>query len=112
MKKAMVFGILALLIHGAAHSEESTTLSGADILKLSEGQRHWWYAGIFTGLGHAASLEPGEGKANCVLRWYFDQPEQRKKQLEQAFQQYPDYVPTSIIMLYLKRECNVFQAGD
>lgn len=87
---------------------QANTLKNSDFLKLSEGQQHWWYAGVYTALGHVVSLDNDETKAQCVWDWFFTDPDKRKKQLVENFKLFPEHAPTSIVIGLLRRDCNVF----
>ena len=55
MKKSILLILALLFFHSAVAQAES--LKNSDFLEFSEGQRHWWYLGAFTALGHTAMLE-------------------------------------------------------
>lgn len=97
-----------ILMYASACSAEN--LKSSDLMNnMTAEQRHWWYAGAYTTLGHAVQINEQEsGKAECVWNWYFKDPELREKQLEKSFSAYPDHSPTAIILALLKRDCGVF----
>ncbi len=105
MKKSILLILVLLFFHSAAVQAES--LKNSDFLKFSDGQRHWWYLGAFTSLGHVVMLEDEE-KGQCVLRWLFDEGGSRKVKLEETLMKYPDHSPTSIVIATLRRDCGVF----
>jgi hypothetical protein len=98
--------MLALVFFHSAVAQ-AASLKNSEFLKFSEGQRHWWYLGAFTSLGHVAMLEDKE-KGQCVLRWLFDEGENRKSRLDATLAKYPDLTPTSIVIATLRRDCGVF----
>lgn len=73
-------------------------------LRDSEQQRHWWFAGAIESIGHMAALHD-PAKAECVWKWYADNPEGRKAQLKTSYEKYPSYTPTSVLLALLQREC-------
>jgi len=104
-KSSLALALLALILSTSTHAG---ALKNSDFLKLSEGQQHWWYAGVYTALGHIVSLDNDETKAQCVWDWFFTDPDQRKNQLAENFELFPDHAPTSIAIGLLRRDCNVF----
>lgn len=105
LKAFLLYTSLLVSVSGGAMADESTN---RHFMTLSEGQRAWYYTGAFTSLAHIATGEYGKKKADCVWDWYFQYPEKRQKQLEESFKQYPDAIPTSVILALLKRDCGVF----
>ena len=106
MRLAMITALIISVLQ--AVPVQAASLTNRDFLKLSEAQRHWWYAGVYSMLGHVMIYENDKQKADCVFRWFFDGPERRKKQLVTSFEQYPDHAPTSIVMSLLRRDCGAF----
>lgn len=102
MKNARLVLLALALIHSGHVWAEG--LHNSDLLKLSEEQRRWWYAGAVTTVGHMVFLYDEE-KAQCVWNWYFNDPERRNAQLLKSFQKYPDHTPSGVILALLKREC-------
>lgn len=101
--------VLILLLAGVffsamAHADK---LKNSDFLKSTEAQRHWWYSGAYTALGHIAFLEDEE-KGKCVWNWLFGDYEKKEALLMESFQKYPDHTPTSIVIALLRRDCGVF----
>ncbi len=88
-------------------SLNAAPLKNSDFMKLTNGQRHWWYAGAYTLAGHVVLLED-EAKSQCVWDWFYKEPEKRKNQLEKTFVAYPDHTPTSIVIALLRKDCDVF----
>ncbi|MCB1935504.1 MAG: hypothetical protein KDF59_06145 [Nitrosomonas sp.] len=107
MKRAHLF--LTALVFLFSASAQADALKNSDFMKLSEGQRHWWYTGVYTILGHIVSLDNDETTTQCVWDWFFSEPEKREKQLENSFELYPDHAPTSIVIALLRRDCGVFK---
>ncbi|MCG7870495.1 MAG: hypothetical protein JAZ11_00145 [Candidatus Thiodiazotropha lotti] len=105
MKKSILLILVLLFFHSAATQAES--LKNSDVLKFSEGQRHWWYLGAFTTLGHVAFLEDQE-KGKCVWNWLYDEDEDRKAFLLESFRKFPDHTPTGIVISVLRKDCGVF----
>ncbi|MEW8026290.1 MAG: hypothetical protein AB2806_00925 [Candidatus Thiodiazotropha sp.] len=105
MKKSLPLLLLLLLFHGASAQAES--LKNSDFLEFSKGQQDWWFLGAFTALGHAATLENKE-TGQCVLRWLYDEGEDRKGFLLKSFRTYPDHTPTAIVIAILRKDCGVF----
>ncbi len=96
---------MAGLCFGAqAHADK---LKNSEFLEFSEGQRHWWYLGAYTALGHIALFEDEE-KGQCVMKWLFEDEVKRKALLIKSFKKYPDHSPTSIVIGLLRRDCGVF----
>jgi hypothetical protein len=86
MKKASVFLMAAgLLVAGAAQAGK---LTNREFLEFSEGQRHWWYSGAYTALGHVAFLEDQE-KGVCVWNWLAADRERHEALLMKSFKLYP-----------------------
>lgn len=106
IKRKLTF-VLFAFAYSANVFADSTVNS--DFIKFSEGQKQWWYLGTFTSIAHVVSTQYDENKSDCVWRWYFDNPERRKKQLDESYKLYPKHAPTSVIMALLKRDCGVFK---
>lgn len=105
MKKSSLIFILLMVFHsGLAQAE---TLKNSEFLKLSEGQRHWWYSGAFTILGHVVVIDDDE-KGKCVWNWLAADYERKEALLMKSFKKYPDHTPTSILIALLRRDCGVF----
>jgi hypothetical protein len=109
MTKASMFLIATMSLFSSIAQAES--LKNSDFVKYSEGQRHWWYLGAFTSLGHLAYLED-EAKGQCVLRWLYDEGEDRTGFLLKSFKTYPDNSPTAIIIAILRKDCGAFLKKD
>ncbi len=90
---------------GAAYAD---SLKNSDFLKYSEGQRHWWYSGAYTVLGHVAFLEDEE-KGKCVWNWLAADYENKEALLMKSFRMYPDHTPSGVVIALLRRDCGVFQ---
>lgn len=105
MKKSSVFILLLSVLYSGMSQAES--LKNSDFLKTTKDQRHWWYSGAYTALGHIAFLEDEE-KGQCVWNWLFSEPETKEALLIKSFKKYPTHTPTSIIIALLRRDCGVF----
>lgn len=105
MKKSNLLFILLTAMYSG--SGQTDSLKNKDFLNITESQRHWWYSGAFTALGHLAFLE-NEAKGQCVWNWLFAEPEKKEALLIESFKKYPDHSPTSIIIALLYRDCQVF----
>lgn len=105
MKKASVFLSVAGLCLGTyVHANK---LKNSEFLEFSESQRHWWYSGAYTALGHVVFLED-QDKGICVWNWLFADYDKKEGLLMESFKKYPDHTPTSIIIALLRRDCGVF----
>ncbi|MEM9469451.1 MAG: hypothetical protein AAF988_04750 [Pseudomonadota bacterium] len=100
-----VFIVLAMVCSVQALADSS---SNRHFLTLGEGQKRWYYNGVFSSLAHVASTQYNKEKSNCVWEWYFKYPERRRKQLKKSFEMYPEGIPSSVILALLKRDCGVF----
>jgi hypothetical protein len=105
MKKTTAFLIATMSLYSAFAQADKVTNS--QFIQLSEGQRHWWYVGTYTTLGHIVFLDDKE-KGKCVWNWLFSDYEQKEKLLIKSFKQYPDHSPSSIVIALLRRDCGVF----
>ncbi|WP_444994740.1 hypothetical protein [Aliikangiella sp. IMCC44359] len=103
-KSSFIAFVCATLVIGNAYANP---MKNSDFLKFTEGQRHWWYMGTFSMLGHVVLVEHGEKEAQCIWQWYFKDPDMRKKQMEENFTRFPDHAPTSIVIALLRRDCDV-----
>lgn len=63
MKKSSILFLLLSALYSGMSSAEN--LKNSKFLEFSESQRHWWYSGAFTALGHVAFNE-NEEKGQCV----------------------------------------------
>lgn len=109
MSKATMFLMAAMLLNSGIAQADS--LKNSDFVKYSEGQRHWWYLGAFTSLGHVAYLDdPAKGK--CVLNWLYDEKEDRKAFLLESFKKFPDHTPTGIVISVLRKDCGAFRKKE
>jgi len=104
MNKSRIFLGLSLSILLCAQVVQAESLKNSEFLKFSEGQRHWWYSGTYTAIGHMVYLHD-EKKAQCVWNWLFAEPKRKEALLIKSFKQYPDHTPTSIVIALLKRDC-------
>ena len=86
---------------GAAQAEG---LTSEEFLALSDGQRHWWYAGAIYSIGHLVYLHD-KTTAQCVWRWMPDDPEEKNDLLNEHFKRHPDHAPTSVLLALLQRDC-------
>lgn len=77
-------------------------------LENSEAQRTWWYMGAFTALGHLVS-QTNQKQADCIYNWYFKEPEKKRKIIEEKFPKFPKFVPSSIILGLLYKDCGKFK---
>jgi len=102
MKKSSLTFILLMVFHSGL--AQADALKNSEFMELSEGQRHWWYAGAIESIGHMVFLHDEE-KAQCIWRWLPSDPEGKKALLIKSFKKYPDHSPTSILIALLKREC-------
>ena len=64
----MIAILVLFLTAGMLNVAQAGGLKNSDFLKYTEGQRHWWYSGAFTVLGHVAFLDDEE-KGKCVWNW-------------------------------------------
>jgi len=106
VKKSSLIFILLMVFHSGL--VQADALKNSEFMELSEGQRHWWYAGAYTALGHIVSLDDDKEKTECVWNWFFKDPDIRKAQLVKSFKLYPDHAPTSIVIALLRLDCGVF----
>ena len=83
-------------------------LTNKEFMSYPQEARKWWYSGVYTMLGHVAAIDYGSDQAQCVWNWFYDQPDARTVQLEETFNQYPDQSPTTVVLYYLRKSCNVF----
>jgi hypothetical protein len=100
---ATVFAFFAVIGAFPAHA---AALKNSEFMKMSAGQRHYYYAGAYDVLGHWTSLNQPD-KAECVWNWLFEKPKERKALLEKSLKLYPDHAPTSVIIALLQRDCGV-----
>ena len=77
-------------------------------LEHTEAQKFWWYMGTFTTLSHLVS-QTNEKQAECIDRWYFDDHENKRRIIERTLSKYPDYVPSSVILGLLYKDCGKFK---
>ena len=82
-------------------------LKNSEFLTFSESQRHWWYSGAYTALGHIAFLQDKE-KGVCVWNWLASDYERKEALLMKSFKTYPNHTPPSIVIALLRRDCGVF----
>jgi hypothetical protein len=95
---ALAGGLLPVSSAHAGHYKNS------DLLAFSQDQRDAFYSGAFMSIGHVVSLRD-EKQADCIWKWYFDQPATRIMQIEAAMKQYPDHSPTAIFLGMLQKDC-------
>lgn len=110
MKKAMLFIAMLASIH--SQSATASYITNKDFAAFTEEQKHWWYSGTFTNLGHVAAIHDGQKMADCIWRWYFDNIDRRKAQLEKSYVKYPEHTPSAVIISLLKRDCDAFKSGN
>jgi hypothetical protein len=87
-----------------AHAENPKS---SEFLKLSEGQRTWYYMGAFDAIGHVVSLS-NKNQGNCIWNWYFKNPDGQKSIIEATLRKYPDYSTTAVLIALLKKDCGNF----
>jgi hypothetical protein len=106
MTKASILLVFLIMVC-VSSGVQAASLKNSDFLKYSEAQRHWWYLGAFTSLGHVVYLDDPE-KGKCVMSWLYDKDEDRKAFLLESFRKFPDHTPTSILIAVLRKDCGAF----
>lgn len=105
MKKSiLIFALASILMAGTAQAEG---LKNREFLERTDAERHWYYAGAFTSIGHMVFLHDKE-KAQCVWNWWPTDTAKKEALLLETFRKYPDHTPTAVILVLLKRDCGDF----
>jgi len=104
MRRILIFFGLAMAF--SASVAQAAAIKNSEFMKLSAGQRHWFYYGAYSSIGHMVSFKD-EKKAQCVWLWMTKELEKKKKLLETNFKKFPNHTPTSIILALVKRDCGV-----
>lgn len=107
MKKAIV--MMAMLVSIHSNPAAADYMTSEQFSKFTEEQKHWWFFGAFTNIGHIASTQYDKKKTECVFNWYFQNPERRERQLGESFKSFPEYTPSTVILALLRRDCGVFK---
>ncbi len=76
----------------------------SEFLQHTDGQRAWWFTGAFETLAHSMS-QIDKVKSNCIADWYFNAPEQRRKELEDTMRKYPEHAPSSVVIALVQKNC-------
>lgn len=83
---------------------DAKEFNSADFLKLSDGQKQWWYLGAIESIGQMV-VQRDKQLAQCIWSWLPTEPDKKKDLLKRSFEMYPDHAPTSILMALLQRDC-------
>lgn len=79
-------------------------LTNADFLKWPEARQTWWVLSSVTMAGHVVRLRD-EVKGECIWDWYLSDPDARFAAIQDTMRQYPDHLPTGIIIAWLEKHC-------
>ena len=79
-------------------------LTNADFLKWSENTQRWWLGAAVVMAGHVVHLHD-RAKAKCVWDWYFDDPAKAQAQIYGTMNQYPDLVPSTVVIAWAQKKC-------
>lgn len=106
MRKTSILLILLCVIN-ILPIQAGEALNNKKFAELTDGQRHWYFIGVFSAISHMIGRE-SQKQSKCVMNWFFDDIEKRKGTLLKNIKLYPEHSPTTIIMASLRRACAVF----
>lgn len=85
-------------------SSTARDITNAGFLTWPEARQTWWVLSSVTMAGHVARLRD-EAKGDCIWDWYLADPEARFAAIQNTMRQYPDHLPTGIIIAWLEKHC-------
>lgn len=96
-----------------ANDNAGTLMTAETIMReMPIGDRYTYVSGIVEGLAYARLVqdtralgENDQSGMNCIYRWYFEDVGQTHMTVEQAFRQYPEHFPATIVSVLINREC-------
>lgn len=86
--------------HPAARSaadETAAQTQAPTFLRLTEGQRSWWFEGAFRATAHLVGMHD-KAKRDCVVKWYLEDRDAKRKLIEETMAKYRDKGETTIIL--------------
>lgn len=89
----------------------SDAFTNKDFLAMPDVQKKFWLSGAITTLGHVA-LVKDKKTSQCVYDWYFADAAKKNGRILAAMQKYPDYTPSSLIIVMLEKACGKFVQKD
>lgn len=102
------------LLFGVIYPQETwakDAFTNKDFLAMPDVQKKFWLSGAITTLGHVA-LVKGKKTSQCVYDWYFTDAAKKNGRIFAAMQKYPDYTPSSLIIVMLEKACGKFVQKD
>ncbi len=99
--------------HAVANDDGHTLMTAETIMReMPVRDRFIYVSGIVEGLAYARLVRDTEvqGEADqsgmdCIYRWYFESEGQTHMLIEQAFRQYPEHFPNTLVSVLINREC-------
>jgi hypothetical protein len=104
-----VFGFLALatVSGGKPALADPQHYTAREFMALTDNQRQSFYSGAFMMMGHVVS-QHDQKTAECVWKWYFDNPDERIDFLDKSLREYSEYSPTAIFIGLVQKDCGKF----
>ena len=99
-----LFAVTALAVTVPCIQAYAEPPKSSEFLQHSDGQRAWWFTGAFETLAHSMS-QIDKTKSDCIADWYFNAPEERRKELEDTMRKYPDHAPSAVVIALMQKHC-------
>lgn len=100
-----VFLVAACLaISWPVFASEPPRFTNKDLMDFTKDQRDAYYTGAVISAAHAIALYDQE-KGQCFSNWFFENPQKRVTEIEEAVQKHPDHTPSSMILALPQLEC-------
>lgn len=105
----LLFGMVALLASGSGALGAETT--SADMLKWAPKEQAAYVDLAVQMVGFVVSQNDGV-QARCINDWYFKDDNVRERGIQQiinVMRQYPNYLPGTVVIAVLQKQCGSFK---
>ncbi|MEM9316921.1 MAG: hypothetical protein AAGA95_20115 [Pseudomonadota bacterium] len=103
-RNTAVASLLTALTASYPQLSKGQNITNSDFLSWPEARQSWWVISGVMMAGHVTHRRDA-AKGSCIWDWYLDAPDERLAQLKGTMRDYPDHLPTGIVIAWLEKAC-------